>query len=135
VRAVFLDTLHLRALLDARDSWHSSASELDCQEQRPRVTTQLVLLELLNTFSNHRKLRLVTAEWCDETLIDPATIVIPMTDILFKKALHLYRNRADKDWSLTDCASFVTMWEFGITDALTADHHFVQAGFKALLLD
>jgi predicted nucleic acid-binding protein len=45
----------------------------------------------------------------------------------------LYRNRADKNWSLTDCISFVVMKRKGITEALTGDHHFEQAGFKALL--
>lgn len=36
-------------------------------------------------------------------------------------------------WSLTDCISFEVMGEFGLTEALTADHHFEQAGFRALL--
>ena len=39
----------------------------------------------------------------------------------------------DKEWTLTDCISFVVMQREGITDALTADHHFEQAGFVALL--
>lgn len=47
----------------------------------------------------------------------------------------LYRERSDKDWSLTDCISFVIMQQRGLSDALTADLHFVQAGFRALLLD
>ena len=34
---------------------------------------------------------------------------------------------------LTDCISFVVMLEHGLSEALTADHHFEQAGFKALL--
>jgi hypothetical protein len=45
----------------------------------------------------------------------------------------LYRQRADKDWSLTDCISFVVMRQRGLTEALTGDHHFEQAGFVALL--
>jgi predicted nucleic acid-binding protein len=40
---------------------------------------------------------------------------------------------ADKEWGLTDCISFVVMQEQGLTDALTADHHFEQAGFTILL--
>jgi uncharacterized protein len=47
--------------------------------------------------------------------------------------LDLYRDRPDKAWSLTDCISFVVMADKGIRDALTADHHFEQAGFVALL--
>ena len=46
----------------------------------------------------------------------------------------LFEARADKEWSLTDCISFVVMTEQRIADALTTDHHFIQAGFNALLL-
>jgi len=46
----------------------------------------------------------------------------------------LYQNRPDKNWSLTDCISFVVMQEHGITEALTADRHFEQAGFVPLLV-
>jgi predicted nucleic acid-binding protein len=45
----------------------------------------------------------------------------------------MYIARTDKDWSLTDCISFSIMENRGITDALTADHHFQQAGFKTLM--
>ncbi len=39
----------------------------------------------------------------------------------------------DKEWGLVDCVSFVTMNQLGITEALTTDRHFEQAGFVALL--
>ena len=45
----------------------------------------------------------------------------------------MYRSRNDKAWSLTDCISFVVMEQEGLTEALTGDHHFEQAGFTALL--
>jgi predicted nucleic acid-binding protein len=53
--------------------------------------------------------------------------------ILSDRALELYQQHADKEWTLTDCASFVVMRERGITAALTGDRHFEQAGFTALL--
>ena len=43
---------------------------------------------------------------------------------LFQKGIALYENRPDKEWSLTDCISFIAMEEMGIDDALTGDHHF-----------
>jgi predicted nucleic acid-binding protein len=52
---------------------------------------------------------------------------------LFHEGLELHRQRADKEWSLTDCISFVVMQRRGITRSLTHDHHFEQAGFEALL--
>ena len=54
--------------------------------------------------------------------------------ITANKALQCYKMRTDKEWGITDCISFVVMEEYGLTEALTADKHFRQAGFKALLL-
>jgi len=51
------------------------------------------------------------------------------------RGLALFGSRLDKDWSLTDCISFEVMSSYGITEALTGDHHFTQAGFRALLLE
>jgi len=39
------------------------------------------------------------------------------------------KTRADKEWSLVDASSFVIMTTYGMTEALTTDHHFTQAGF------
>jgi len=44
-----------------------------------------------------------------------------------------FRQRRDKGWSLTDCISFLAMQRHGLAEALTADHHFEQAGFNILL--
>jgi predicted nucleic acid-binding protein len=59
--------------------------------------------------------------------------VIPVGEVLYEKGLQLYRDRIDKDWSLTDCISFLVMQDRRLTDALTTDRHFEQAGFRALL--
>ena len=66
---------------------------------------------------------------------DPNITVIPQTRDLFRRATERYEKRGDKEWSLTDCASFLIMEERGIEEALAHDHHFQQAGFKALLRD
>ena len=52
---------------------------------------------------------------------------------LFDEGFDLYCRRPDKDWSLTDCVSFVVMQQRGLREAFTADRHFEQAGFVALL--
>ena len=59
--------------------------------------------------------------------------VLPLEVELFARAFGLYSDRADKEWGLTDCVSFVVMADRGIREALTADEHFQQAGFLALL--
>ena len=48
-------------------------------------------------------------------------------------AWELFRNRPDKTWGVTDCASFILMKEMGMDAALTVDHHFEQADFQRLI--
>ena len=61
------------------------------------------------------------------------TIEAP-TDKLFRKGFELYKSYKDKSWGLIDCISFVVMREMEITDVLTFDKHFEQAGFNALVI-
>lgn len=61
--------------------------------------------------------------------------VYPLTEDVMRQATTLYRSRGDKEWGLTDCVSFVLMRELQLSHALTADVHFRQAGFVAMLLD
>ena len=60
-------------------------------------------------------------------------MIVPASQDVFEQGVELFENRLDKDWSLTDCISFIVMRERGLTEALTGDHHFEQAGFRALL--
>lgn len=66
---------------------------------------------------------------------DPSLEVVTVDCALVDRALELHAARPDKRWGLTDCISFVVMTDRGVTDALTADRDFRQAGFRALLLD
>jgi predicted nucleic acid-binding protein len=59
--------------------------------------------------------------------------VVHLDPTLFRKAFELYKKRADKVWGLIDCVSFVVMKELAINDALSADRHFEQAGFRILI--
>jgi predicted nucleic acid-binding protein len=59
--------------------------------------------------------------------------IVPLSRSLLEQGLALYEQRVDKEWSLTDCISFIVMKQAGITEALTGDRHFEQAGFTALL--
>ena len=65
----------------------------------------------------------------------PDVEIVPSTSDLFRRGTDFFSARLDKEWSLTDYISFVVMGELGITDTLTSDHHFEQAGFRVLLKD
>jgi len=69
----------------------------------------------------------------DDLEANKRNLVVPANVETFEKGVELYDARPDKEWSLTDCISFVVMSEEQITEALTSDHHFEQAGFTALL--
>ena len=59
--------------------------------------------------------------------------IIHIDEDLDRKTWELLKNRPDKTWSLVDCSSFVMMQERELSEALTTDHHFEQAGFIRLL--
>ncbi len=128
---VFADTFYFLALLNKNDEAHARALQYSAQIEQ-LVTTEWVLTELADGLasSRHRSIFLQTRQ---ELLADADVQVIPLDMQLHEEGIRLYANRADKEWSLTDCISFVVMQREGVAEALTGDHHFEQAGFVALL--
>jgi len=56
-----------------------------------------------------------------------------MNPTLFLSALAHFKKYSDKSWGLVDCVSFIVMQQKGIAHALTADRHFEQVGFIAMM--
>jgi predicted nucleic acid-binding protein len=79
------------------------------------------------------KNRVACGEFLDDLRRSSRIIIEPGSRQLFDQAWTLHRARPDKEWSQTDCVSFVVMQNHGISDALTGEHHFEQAGFRCLL--
>lgn len=134
---LFLDTAYIYALFNSRDQWHERALLLQRKivaEDRSLITTEFVLVEIANGLSS-LKFRQDAANIIHSLQGNTFVKIVPASSELFQNALELYERRQDKSWGLTDCASFVVMRENNITEALTTDEHFRQAGFKALLLD
>ena len=131
---VFADTGYWIALLNSRDELHATAS-LVSRDLRPEqiVTSEMVLTEFLNCFSDYGVHLRQAAARVVESLRSAGIAIVPQTSELFSSALQQYRAMSDKNWSLTDCASFLIMEEHGLTAALTHDRHFAQAGFRTLL--
>jgi hypothetical protein len=69
----------------------------------------------------------------DSLETDPKVDIVPVSEPLYARALQLYCERPDKEWGLTDCVSFLVMRDRSLSEALTTDEHFQQAGFRALL--
>jgi predicted nucleic acid-binding protein len=135
MKAVFADTSYWFALLNTRDTLHQKAVVLAGQLSALKLlSSEMVFVELLNSLSsgNPRERRAVVSA-VQGFRESESVIVVPQTPEQFTKALERYKQSADKNWSLTDCASFDIMETERITAALTHDHHFVQVGFEALL--
>ena len=133
MKTVFADTGYWIAVLNPRDDWHGRAVEASRALGKARlITTEMVLDELLAALSKV-PVRGLAISGAQAIRNNPNTEVVPQTSIQFSEAFDLYRRMPDKDWSLTDCASFSLMKQRGISEALAHDHHFEQAGFTALL--
>ena len=133
---LLVDTSYVVALLHRRDQYHEAAQKLaDRFRARAKlVITQAVCLEI-GSFLADLPSRPKAVQMLNGIRSDPGVEIVPMSDHLYSEALTLFSRRPDKEWSLIDCVSFVVMNERGITDALTADGHFEQAGFNPLMRD
>ena len=132
---VFADTGYWSALQDSRDRLHGRALALTKEIEPLRiVTTQMVLVEVLNMFgSRGEQQRRLALEVVERATRSVDVEIVPQTAAQFRAAVERYTERPDQAWSLTDCASFIVMEERGITEALAHDRDFEQAGFTSLL--
>ncbi len=132
---VFIDTAAFIGILVDKDENHKSAIEVmsDLRAKKARLfITEAVLFEFANALSAI-EFRARVISFIDTLRKLTSFEIVPTNADLFENALRLYRERPDKEWSLTDCASFVVMKERGINLAFTSDKHFEQAGFTRLL--
>jgi predicted nucleic acid-binding protein len=132
---IFLDTSFAIALSAITDQNHARAVELAEQIEAQNsylVTTQAILLEIGNALSKQRY-RTAAIQLLESLESDPNVEIVPLTNELYNAAFQLFRSRQDKEWGLVDCISCIVMQNRGITDVLTADDHFNQMGFRALL--
>jgi predicted nucleic acid-binding protein len=132
MKPVFADTFFFLAILNRADVAHEQAIALSRNTRLLRITTDWVITELADGLAKVQQ-RERFMDVYRHIQLSPAIRVVPASRALLEAGIALYAARPDKDWSLTDCISFVVMRDDGLTDALTADHHFEQAGFKALL--
>jgi hypothetical protein len=132
---VFLDSSYAIALSVPSDAHHSAAVQFSSIIEDPEarvVTTRAVMMEIGDALSRAR-FREAALALLATFEADTSIEIVPLSEELFEKAFELFRGRPDKEWGLTDCLSFVVMHERGIAEALTADRHFRQAGFRTLL--
>ena len=127
---VFADSFYWIALLNPADAFHEAARNTPVPGRI--VTSLAVQMEVMDAFSTTQSLRPSAIHFWQCTTRDPQVTVVPLDESLLNRALELLKARMDKTWSFTDCISFEIMRQRGIEKALSADHHFRQAGFQTL---
>jgi len=132
MKLVFADTFYFLAVFNPDDQYHQQTRSLSKQMQARYLTTECVLVEMAdamaNVFSRSKVSSIVAGIHAS-----PQWEIAAASSVQLQRALQFYDQHRDKAWTLTDCTSFLIMRERGITEALTGDRHFEQAGFIALL--
>jgi len=130
---LFVDTTYVQGLYNLDDQHHGICVQgLPWAQQAKRLfITDAVLCETGNAFSSLKR-RARGASLIREFLVSKRVTVIRLSPRCFEQALQLYEHRADKEWGMIDCFSFVVMEKYHLKACLTVDYHFAQAGFKIL---
>lgn len=115
---------HIHAAVAFQEVW-------DCGHRL--VTTTYILAELTALFIRLRVPREQQIELLGEIRSDPSVVVEAIEPTWLDSTWKLWASRPDKEWTVVDCDSFVVMRSRSLTEAITADHHFEQAGFIRLL--
>lgn len=102
---LFVDTIHLVALVNPKDQWHQKSVEVETATRNANlVTTEDILTEFLNFYSEHGEfMRMNVSAFVREILLDVRVKIIPRVETAFLDALELYEARLDKGYSLTEC--------------------------------
>lgn len=134
MKQIFADTSYWVAVFWFEDQWREAALKAtDRIGNAEIVTTETILIEVLNYFSEFKSEIMEKVASAIETLLrNDEILVLQHRHEDFLKGLNFYKSRLDKGYSLTDCISMNAMREFGIAEILTNDTHFQQEGFKKL---
>jgi predicted nucleic acid-binding protein len=128
---VFIDTGFMIGLISKKDQYHHEAKRIlksGVLKDKRLVTSEMVLTELLNAFSDKGKeLRVMALRYVNKLISSQE--VHHQNHELFEEAKKYYADRPDKEWGLTDCASFLIMERNDIKTALSFDKHFIQARY------
>src|SRR5437870_3134120 len=118
MKRVFADAFFYIAVLNRFDAAHQRAMYLIGTGAVEVVTTTAVLLEVADAMTAPAR-RGACAEFLEDLPEQDGTTIRALSEGLWKRGIDLYRSRPDKEWSLTDCISFVVMADEGLTEALT----------------
>jgi predicted nucleic acid-binding protein len=134
-QAVFVDTSAWLALINEADTDHVKAKTIRDNLLRSKkrfIVTDYIIVEIANSLCKTRW-RSHAVKLINSIRETDSIEVVEIDKEILDNAWNMYSTRTDKEWSLTDCVSFVVMGKHGIREAFTNDRHFEQAGFDVLI--
>ncbi|MEX2168111.1 MAG: PIN domain-containing protein [Pirellulales bacterium] len=129
---IFVDTGAWYALATTSDRDHARAKAFVASNIEPFLTTDYIVDELLTLFAV-RGQKAKGIEWRNDVLDGGGTRFVRVGEDDFANAIGVYERYQDKDWSFTDCTSYVVMQQLQIREAFSFDHHFRQFGTVTVL--
>lgn len=132
---VFMDSAGFLALWDAGDEHHAAAVRMqgDLARRRRRFLTTEYVVDETVTLLLVRHSHAAAVDFLETMERSEAVRLEWIGPERFHAAGALFRKHSDKQWSFTDCVSFVTMRELRVREAFTTGRHFKQAGFVPML--
>ena len=134
MKGVFVDTAGWMACADRADPAHERARrarDAGLEIGKVLVTTDYVVDETLTLLRARLSLAAAEAWWAQlegSSRLRWEWIGVSRAE----KARDVFFRHRDKNYSFTDCTSFVVMKELKLKQALTTDRHFRQMGFEVL---
>ncbi|MFM9903388.1 MAG: type II toxin-antitoxin system VapC family toxin [Pyrinomonadaceae bacterium] len=129
MKKIFVDTAFVLSVVNERDQLHEKANELVKKFGNiPWVTTDLILYEVGNALARNSKTQ--TQKIISDFIEADGVEIVYASPELFRRAFAYFCDYGDKSWGLLDCSTFIVMKDLDITDALTNDKHFEQAGLR-----
>lgn len=135
MKEVFGDTGYFIALVNKKDQYHRQAKKWARRLTKEKISCHIsipIVFEIADGFSKIGR-REIGIDLLEQISNSVNFIVHSFSEALYNNAKKLYIARKDKEWSLTDCYSFELMKELNISQVLSADKHFEQAGYEILL--
>ncbi|NJL39764.1 MAG: type II toxin-antitoxin system VapC family toxin [Leptolyngbyaceae cyanobacterium RM1_406_9] len=133
---IFVDTSAFAALADNKDDNHAKAVAFNRGVQGITLITSNYVLDELHTLLLINAGYLKTVQFkarLDLLITERLLRIVWISEALAEQTWNIFEQfNTDKQWSFTDCSSYVVMKNQGITEVFTFDHHFSQMGFTRL---
>jgi predicted nucleic acid-binding protein len=135
--SLFVDTWGWCIIANPKEEQHLQAKQIIEARIEPTthlITTNFVLDETYTLVRSrvHHQASVELHQKIELLISNRSLKVVYINPEIEKVAWKIFEKYSDKDFSFTDCTSFVVMQMLKLTHAFTDDHHFEQMGFQII---